>query len=437
MDDWLPRERYEVLDDDKLPVTLLEVFSDPLYASLRGFHRRYDTLRLTTKFMIGFYDVVEIGVMTDPFSNSYELKPLFHKTIERLYWPTLEENGLTLHMHPEAEQFNSMEAFYASNPAHSDVMTYHADFPVPYRIENYQPANEPTTISHHLQGPHQFVTYIGAERFWVEIDFDDLDIVEGEDDIELVLSNLAGDIIASKTYVDDAYSSGRLRLEAEIFDEAAYTVQIRTTSDIIITRIETSQQYITFRDSIEVFSNDEMIITTNARDAILAATNGAGRQEVFSGDKSFDASRFGIGEKYSMWIVKEENNIGQLDVPNGGVKVSSFDRALYAFSEAAYINPYPASFYSDEIDYVLTSYVSGVTWKNDDRKQYEVTAEAKIDLSHAYMNKDGDYRLILSIPEVVDAEGYFFLESLDITFEKPKLNVLGFIRAVLAYLPGL
>lgn len=423
MDDWLPRERTNVERD------VLRVIDEPVYAALHVPRREYVSLTLDMNFDPEEQDVVEVGVLTDIFSQSYRLVPVYHRLIEGLDWQVDYYDELALYTRPGAKVYSSLEEFYASEMSHARIATYHADLLKVYKEEDYRPLGGTRTIDSNLRGFHQFVTYIEGEKIELTLTYQDLDEVPGEDEIVIVIRNAANEIVAREAYEDTEESIGMLEYRIADLPEGVYTIQLSTTSDIVFTSMETNLRYMSFIDRLQIVSTDEVELQTNADELIFETITNEGLQTITSNDDEITIAS--IDEHYNLDL--NPMTIETIDIPSGSITLAG--KGKYAFSEDAFFDPHPRALTSDAlfeeggIDYLLTSYESPVVVEDGLRK-----ARSVISLAGAYLDASDSYKLLLSLPSIDEG---IELGEIDVIFQKPRLKFFEFFRELVAYLPGI
>ncbi|MFA5109151.1 MAG: hypothetical protein WC458_01220 [Patescibacteria group bacterium] len=421
--DFKPAERI-----DSAVVDSLKIIADPIYFSLFT-PRRFDhaTVKIKYRDRLGTVTpIIEVGLLEDKLSGAYDFQPLQNNVLDhwRFSWPRLEDTDKRLILQASLNY---------SSPAEFDrdlisgnlqdcppgeptacVAVYNYPLAATYRLPDYSPL-KPLTINQPLRGAHQFYIYLNGS--WrLGFNFSDLDQDAAVDPITVRV--MSGDkVVAAQSLVDAApVASGRKSPERELIlrgDDApagVYKVEIKASDDIVISKIDSSSDKLSFISRIwPVSGAGNLTIFTDATNleaqtfspASLEPINFGGQDFVF--DKTYQQFDLVAGSGVNKIKLKKDDIIlagnGVFSFASGSLFDPGFKKVDRYFSPG------------DGIRYIIADYqrpLGDEDWK---------TAEAEFDLKEAH-RENGKYTFLISVPGLKAEDGTDdFLEIKEIEVE--------------------
>lgn len=415
----LPQDR-ALLDASGDYLTLID---EPGYFSV-DVPEGYESVDVTVEYRNHGQPIIELGALTDIFSQSYDLRPLENAVVDALGWQEDTVDGMRVLQREHTVDVNN---FFTNPPPLWQVATYHADLPTPYRDATYAPLGRTHTLDASLRGYHKFATYIKDEAFSFTFGFTDMNRTEGNDAGVLRVWNDQGQPVLEKFFDDDgntAESQGHegvqyISLTGEGWDEGVYTVEMSGTSDIFWRTITTPQRYVTFvnrlyiGDDVGYRDGDRRTsFITNAKHFVFETYHADSAEEVTLGGialqlpESHQKVRYDIEER---GLVEGYTDKGDLFMTGDG---------LFALSSQSFFNPYPVriSAYSDldalNVDYVVTTYEPSTQlsegWSS---------ATASFDLARVYQS-EGNATFLLSVPGIAERDGEVDVRRITLAYHK-------------------
>ncbi len=408
-----PKERVEIKSGQPL-----RLIGDPVYFSLAT-PRTFNQAEVIVTYQADLAStspLIEAGVLVDKLVWRYDLKPLENRVLDELEWMKLSEGSLALWQKEAAYQTLD---FFLADLARGDlvdcpdgpgrclaVYNINPDFP-DQAVVSAEPA-QPLEISQPLRGAHQLYVESAGQALRIELDLVDLNQDKAPDPVSLNLYQ-AGKLVDSQ-FLDDPnleMTSGRLvekSLSLEHPDAAGvYKVEIKASDDIVIKRLLSSSQKLSFINRLwPVSGSGSLDIYTDAAYLQAKAYTPASLQTI-----DFGGQPLPLIEAYEQYE-------GQAPI-NNSVNLIRLERddviletdGVFAFSPEAILNPSlpRVSRYfrlSPVSRYILADYQTP-----SDQGQWK-QARAVFNLVGAYREK-GKYSFVLSIPGLKAGSGQSLL----------------------------
>lgn len=416
-----------ILPQDRAPLDAsgdyLTLIDEPGYFSV-NVPDGYTSVDVTVEYRNHGQPIIELGALTDIFSQSYDLRPLENTVVDALDWQEDTVEGVRVLQREDAVNVNT---FLTNPPPLWQIATYHADLPTAYRDAAYVPLGHTQTLDASLRGYHKFATYIKDEAFSFTFGFTDMNRTEGSDAGVVRVWNDQGQPVLEKFFDDDgntAESQGHegvqyLTLTGEGWSEGVYTVELSGTSDIFWRTITTPQRFVTFvnrmyiGDDVGYRDGDRRTsFITNAKHFVFETYHADSAEEVTLGGvalqlpESHEKVRYDVAEQ---GLVAGYTDKGDLFMTGDG---------LFALTDGSFFNPYPVRMnaYTDldalNVDYVLTTYEPptplGDGWSS---------ATATFDLAHVYQ-AEGSATFLLSAPGIAERDGKVDVRRITLAYHK-------------------
>ena len=439
IDRLLPDQRLLVgqTTDDGSPY--ISIIEDPVYFSVHLPHTYFERMSVALTMRPTDQPIVEVGLLRDVASQAYELKPLYNALIDALPWTVFEQDGVSLYQRNRV--YESLEAFYANPPERSRIAVYHADMEAPYRMPSYQPLDGAQTFDVSLRGYHKAITYIKDETLDLSVSWMDMNRTAGADEGVIRVRDEMGDVVYEAFFDDDAnITENQVSRDSEAhivldgLDEGVYSLEFSGTSDIFWRSFTTHQRYFTFVNRLSIADDVGYLVDPRATTLFTSAkhltaltlhADSTQRLAIGSDAISVDVTHeklFPTAE--DVGLVAGTSPVGDIEIIGDG---------KFAFSRWAFFDPDPVTMnaYTDvdvqEIDYVLTSYVSP---HNVDGGW--IKARGLFDLGSGSQD---DLKLTVSVPGMLTYQGVVDVLAIDVMFEKEPLDWKEFLEAVRERLP--
>lgn len=221
------------------------VTSDPTYLFLHP-HRKFDALTAEVWFQNHGAPVIELGILSDPRTNTFTLRPIYHRVLEELTWPKLTDGTRTLWQ--KTPTAVSVQDFFTQGHDFSHVAAYHVDWQREIRLEDYPRGTALRDLGTVLRGSHEFRLYAKNERVTVRVNAADLNLRAGSDALLLELVDQNGTILDRAELPDDGNATDNnllspvrlLQFTSPRLAEGMYTLRLIATPDVSLRLLETS-----------------------------------------------------------------------------------------------------------------------------------------------------------------------------------------------------
>lgn len=441
--DLVPKQRVEVTE------SFVRIVDQPVYTVL-SFPRPFQNLSLDVVFSNPDNLMVEMGPQSG-VPESYALQALNHPALNRMFedsdlWTTAQSDDARaekLYQKRSAQYiFKSLDQFYGNLPDQQFVGFYGVNWPVPY-LPDFAASDTKTDVSVPLRGGHKFAVAIDSPDLDFSIKYQDANIDEGADPVNIKLFDWGGNIIDEWHYEDDGETrelgktSGVVNADFSVEDlnhPAVYFIEIKASQDIVIQSLSTSAPYLVIvgrvslaggPDYIKEFGIDNLAsvpMFTSAREWTAVTSHRSTLQDIHLASQSFSVSEpfkeftftfsrnkaFSLKKGYPM-VVTEGNLVIQ-------------GRGIFALSEEQYFNPYPwlidrtVELDGVDVSYVITDYEKPIVDEEGNQNQ-----KINIDLSKVHApNKE--LKLQLSLPDL-ESEHEFYMKSIQAGFSSEKVTL--------------
>jgi len=401
--DFKPGERLESTNQS------LKIWADPVYFSLFT-PRAFDEAILTIKYRSELgteYPIIEAGVLKDKLTENYELRPLQNNIIDRLLfsWSRLEDTETRLVLQSEKD-YDSPARFFAdlqagqlrncpSGPV-SCVALYNYDLAPSYKPSDYTPL-KPLVIDQPLRGAHQFYLYLGHEPWRLSFDFTDLNQDKAHDPI--TVSVMSGSrVVASQTLIDKNPDPAGGKIEEKNIvlrgagqTAGVYKVDIRVSADIVISKITSSSDKLSFIGRVwPVSSHGPVTLFSSADHIQLQTINPASL-----GDIELSGRVIFLDKTDQQFVFSTASGPQEIRLKKDDIVLEN--NGVFALARASLFNPdfkkvdRYFSALDENIKYIIAAY--RLPLLDDGLK----TATAKFSLRDAY-RENGKYTFLISVP---------------------------------------
>jgi len=378
----------------KINKTDAEIKGDPVYFSLTT-PRRFEQAKVTVKFKnTTDFPIMEIGLLNNKDSWSYDLKPLQNKIIDQLSlaWPVAPgENGVRLI--EREKKYNTVEQFLGNLPPRNEIALYNYNLKNKFLLNDYEPGLKDNLIDYKFRGSYQFYTYLKQEELNYVFNFVDLNINSANDPVEIKVYSDGGQIYSAD--VADEKSGGSERqavIKIADLPEGIYRFSVIANDDIITKSMASKQSRFVLINKVWLAEGNKAKLTlfTNSRLVNAQTVNPASLGKIKIGDAVLD-----LKETYKQLSVKTLNRPAKVELPYDDIIISG--DGVFSLTENGLFDPRLRNvdgnldINGEKINYVLTSYQTPV---NLDDWQ---TAALEFDLTKAYQ-ENGKYQFLISVP---------------------------------------
>ncbi len=425
INNFTPADRID-LENNDFP----RIVGDPIYFSIFT-PRTFNRAKLIIKYRDNLSEqtpIIEGGVLVDNLVWRYNLKPIENKIIEQLKfdWKFIQANNNLLLQ--REKNYDNLESFIEDLELEKAVNCnglliecvafYNYPFDFDYHLINWRPQS--LVIDKPLRGLHQFYLYINNSQLELDFEFVDLNQDKGQDPI--TVNVYKNDELIIQKYLDDNNpnpTSGELEeksiaIRENNLKEGVYKVEVKISDDVVIKKINSSTNKLSFLNKIwPVSVNSGITLFTDANYLQVKALNPASRQTI-----NFANQDFAIDEIYKQFDFQSSVNylIKRIDLVKDDLILEN--NGIFAWSTSSFFNPKTKEIdryfkLSDQINYILTDYQSPQqegNWK---------VAVLEFDLKSAYREK-GKYSFIISIPGLKaedNIDDYLEIKEIEIKLE--------------------
>ncbi|MBI4135520.1 hypothetical protein HY477_02185 [Candidatus Uhrbacteria bacterium] len=442
-----PVPDYRVDVDDTQDVWRLK--ETPVYFAVDA-PRKFDQAEIAVEFR-GDVPIIFGGVVKrlDPWV--VEQRVLYHKYLEELAWPRVEEEGYILWQ--REARYGSVKEFMDNPPAVEEVATVDVSQAMKtLKHENIKALGFRYDVS--LRGPQDIYLYTADEDIEVKFLFHDVNRHDGKDVVDVQLSQ-AGEVIKRETLEDDGieWGTGEASSPREFTiyhtppQPGVYRLTVRTTDDIFIRRVETSPGKMVWKNTL--YLGDEVGYREGSARPVTVYSNGQGyavrtpHPEGVQKVEFTEAQPLGLMSQGLSLELAEHNKQYTIQMPREiagkvlAIRVPKRDAVLttegfFALSQEAFFLPEPISYMSDldldrlGINYVLASYKFAKN-RGRDLKNNSVR------VSTFDINPISPLQFFVSAPQGM--AGDFELKEIRFKLQKPRLTparIFGKIRKLWA-----
>ncbi len=401
-----------------------KIIGDPVYFSLRT-SRDFSLAKLAIEYQdYGLVTpIIEAGVLVDKKIWRYDLKPLQNSVIDNLslVWETVRDGDVILLQ--KEKKYSSINDFLHNPPPANMIATYNYTPPFAYVLADYTSSTDDIVVDIPLRGSFEIFTYIHNEPLSWRFKYIDLNLNKDADNIELLLY-YQGKLIGQKKAADDGIinDNGEISAEKDIYlyekslPPGVYKLEFKVNDDIVINKIITRQNKISFNKKIRLYAAGKKNITlyTDSTDLNFTTVNPESLQEIEIGSSSLSLKE--TYRQFSKKNILNDNKITKINLTTDGVTVAG--NGMFSFERAALFNPVFRRADGDlqpqkqNIKYVIARYALPTKINVDDKKSV-----ALFNIHNAY-HKNNTYGFIISIPGLKaddDIDDFLSIKSIKIS----------------------
>jgi hypothetical protein len=284
------------------------------------------------------------------------------------------------------------------------LAVYNYPINLDYVSPDYQRLS-PLVISQPLRGTHQFYVYLKKGTWRFKFNFVDLNQDEGLDPV-IVDIFLDREKISSGYLPDLGPETGNgktemkeLILTGENIQTGIYRAVVRVNDDIVISRIESPSDKLSFINKIwPVSGPGSLSVFTDANYLQAKTTSPASLGQII-----FDGKKLELADTYEQFLAESEGGAGIREVRAAKDDIVLENSGVFAFNRDSLINasvPKISRYFrpNDSLRYVVASYERPLFDKG------VKTARVKFDLRDAY-REEGKYTFLISVPGLGTNDG--------------------------------
>ncbi len=392
----------------------LIIKAEPVYFSIYS-PRNFDKMEVLIRYknkLSSLTPIIELGLLKDKASNIYDLKPIENSIIEKNMenWYKIPNDDNLLILQRENNYNNDKEFFndlyknnlVACNDINDCLLLYNYKYQPNFKLNHF--LDQEIIIEQNLRGSHRFFVYFANKDNELEIEFKDINLDSGFDNIEIRIYK-ENELIKKEVLIDDSNNISNLKLNEALKksdskkislsdylkQSSLYKIEIITTNDTIINEIKSSSDRIVFINSLWPVSD---LINNNYYTKSQVLNAKTYQADSFSTIK-FDNNDLALDKSYTNFYIESKNNY---------LKNIELNKSDIILSVNGYISLDKNTFFSPQINsldrfidvndksYLIADY----DYVNILENEYK-EAKIQFDLKGVKRNM-GKYNLVFSIP---------------------------------------
>lgn len=414
--------------------------SEPVYFDI-SVPRPFKRIELDFSYFAPNQPIIEIGVKRSPEELDYDFKTIQNKFIENLKdnWNKIEKSEDNLiflekgkkpdiyENNPDNSEsdskfqyeFDNINNFLNDIPKDKVVGYYKYDINNHLKLNNYKNPKSTIQINNPLQGSHEFYTYIKNEDLDFNFSYYDTNREPGDDNILVNVYNSGNIVIYSNNIADDGNDSADrntsqlngFNLQIPNLSEGQYKIELKTSDDVIFTKINTKQKYIVFHNKLNLAASNEFKnqikdiyqkpsnVYFNGTQLNIKTFYQSGNQQIRIKNKNYNISQ--DNEDYFKINFNNPNNdLNKLNSSKNGLLLLS--DGFFVFNNNHYFEPFTKVYplvnfqYIDQMDYLIASTVN---YYRPNKKGDWYRNQVEFNLSKAYI-EDNKYKFVISSPNI-------------------------------------
>lgn len=429
--DFKPGERLDISNPDQL-----RMIGDPLYFSLFT-PRAFSTAKVTVNYrerLASTTPIIELGVLKDKVTGSYELKPLENKIIDglRSEWRLLPNDDLSdskaLILQADND-YESREDFLTdlnqrslkgcSGFLESCLAIYNYQFDNDYRLTR-ETSLEAYTFDQPIRGSHQLYLYLPAGSQELKLSVVDLNLDKESDPVTVRLSR-RGQEVVSRSLIDEreeiiGVSSAEMSLVLPFISaEGLYKLDIRASDDIVISSLALPSDRFVFINRIwPVSGPGNLRLFTDSSYLQIKTFNPASLGTISYGGKDQR-----VAATYQQINLFSDQTVSEIFIPKDDLILET--NGIFSLTRAGVFNPAITKvdrFFKpgEKVKYIIANYQEPRS--DGDFKQ----ATVELSLTDAH-RENGKYTFLISVPGLGAETPHSFLEINKITVELRGISI--------------
>jgi hypothetical protein len=319
---------------------------DPVYFDLE-LPASYEQAVIEVKYQSQNQPVIEIGGLVGKDIWNFQTKPIQNSVIDGLInkWHKIQQGDVVLLQ--REKKYDSIGSFLGNLPPINEIAVFNYSLPYDYSYPDYIANDNYLEIEQDLKGKHSFYTYLGEGEnmdfsFWLQ----DINEHNGSDEGQIEIYH-GREIIKEYFIADDGINNEsqektdvrELPVNLNNVVRGYYKINLQFSDDIIIKKIKTKQNLITFINKLNLYNQEEPETPINLfsnSSLIRAATNQvSGLQTIKIGGQNLDISDVNIG--YAQELSSQAWELSSILIPKGNIIIQG--PGLFSFSKKQFFNP--------------------------------------------------------------------------------------------------
>lgn len=426
MDPFLPAERTTSPGVQQGGWTGQRILQDPVYSAAKR-PGVFEELELVVEFRPVRQPLVEIGILRDEATLSFEFEPVWFEPLESDDWRSASYGGRNGYVRDGAS-----DGLLASSN-YQRLISWHATATPITMCDQETEASQKTDVS--LRGSHDIWALPAGNRLRFSFAFQDSNRKEGRDTVvihvlhdERIIYTDAVGIGGSK----DARMEDVVHKNVDLRDvhPGVYRIQVLAEDDVFIRSIATPTRrwvigprlsfgdLVGYRDGVQ-----PGIAWSNSRHLVLTTFHAEGLQTVIFGDDSVKLTK--THEPFRLDRTDDDPLPKKLTAPLGDVRIVG--DGWFAFRPESFFTPQPRRVTDstdldlESVDAVLTPYVRPEPLEDG---WYRGIVRFDLDPSRDHA------RFAISAPGIETRAGAVDIRSVTLTYRRPPLNASEWWRIV-------
>lgn len=418
-----PNERVSELKKDADGNWFQTIVADPVFFFVHP-HRTFETIDATIWFKNTDTPIVEFGALTSIHPPRYFLRTLQNLIIDQSKWSRINE-GETLLLQRKPT-YKTVAEFLARPPSRDEIVTYHTDLSIPFRLPNYAASKTMQTIPVSLRGAHASKVYVKQEPIHVEFSYMDMNRDDGSDPILISVTDETNRPISHVRVEDDGNTSSDKRatvlktviVETGVLPEGVYKIDLQASRDIFVRSIQTTQQKIVFLNGVYLGdvsgyreSFTPVTFWTEAKRLSAQTRHAESVQTLKIGSETLS-----ILAPYKL-VTKSVQGKGLVPVHVSKEDVEILTDAPIAFSEAQHFRPDPIRLLPHtDLDQLHVNYILAKYTPPEVRDGWNVTT-VQLDARQLYLDQ-GSWKFTFSTPEIEELQAHVDVKQIDFVMKR-------------------
>lgn len=419
---------------DKIEVTYRELKNSTVYfdvAMPENAKKMNFTIRFKDNFpknAKGFY------VGANNSKSRYEYKPLYFPEFYKIKNLThITDNGTTLYMLNNSKQFSNISVFLDDVPHNSIIATDMDLEQKENRYDDYETGEINVTTA--IRGSATMYTYA---KYSLKLDVEkfDLNWNTGGDSLKIEVYNSKNELVGSTTIKDDGITADKNsskigkrqngNLSIYPINEGVYKIQLKTSTDVIITKIKINQKKLVFEGNMLLANNRLYNLTSKSTSLYLknnrkrfltfVTSHKEGLQNVTINKKRFEINKIQQDFNYGL---EPSKDFYEIKIPKNDLTIKTIN--YLSFSKDSYFEPYKYRIISmDSFDYIKNNANYILTDYQEPLKENGwITSSVVFDTTYLFI-KDKKLNMVLNAKHLGDpnyADYFIPVDWIDVSVE--------------------
>ncbi|MCD6471068.1 hypothetical protein J7K86_00875 [bacterium] len=307
----------------------------------------------------------KMAMREDPKFN-WQYRLLDNKILNNLDWEKIQEGNLLFWQ--KYKNYDSIQELIDRPSRDQVIAQYFYEINKNFRIKDYMPKDEETTIDCGLRGSHSFYTYIKDEPINFTFEKQDMNMYEGADEGKIEIYNNENQLVYQMQINDDGITDdSKNKKEPQTFvinlpdmEEGVYRIDLINLSqgnDYLINKIVTKQHLLVFGQKVFCAKPEPFNVYTGQGVAEASTLHSSAFQDV----EINDSDKISVDERNKKFRIDLNKEINKIYSPKGDLIIRG--DGYFSFFPDSYFNPRPYNTVEfsndvdlDNIDYIIANY---------------------------------------------------------------------------------